>query len=307
MTGRGGRGRGGRTTEVGEGSRQRKRSRAHVPPPPPQPSREESDSSSEEVGYDPMAEERPQQPMDIWVNRRILKPWVFDVDYFMRLPIVRSQIDILHAREMTPLLGNLGNIYPRLTREFYKNMKHDVNSPDQVTTVIDGVDLRITARDIAVALGVRYHQERPAFMPAIAQMFQRDMGLAFLPQLPERQYIRRVNLPEELHFIDWVLVNICFVTKTSAVIPIYGVFIRSWSRRNLMFRGLFSQRWFASLKAPQRPDLPYHFLPSLPDLSCRAPRVSIATTASDPTRRSIPLLSSSAKETGQKVSIPWHD
>ena len=36
------------------------------------------------------------------------------------------------------------------------------------------------------------------------------MALAFLPQLPERQYIRRVNLPEELHFIDWVLVNVCF-------------------------------------------------------------------------------------------------
>ena len=114
---------------------------------------------------------------------------------------------------LEPLLGHLGNIYPRLTREFYKRLKHDQNAPESMTTVVDGIDLRFTARYIAMALGVRYNHDMPAFLLAIEKMFQCDMALAFMPQLPERQYLRRVNLPEELHFIDWVLVNMCIRHK----------------------------------------------------------------------------------------------
>ncbi|KAI8552567.1 hypothetical protein RHMOL_Rhmol06G0276900 [Rhododendron molle] len=92
----------------------------------------------------PLSSSTPPTQLDVplpdWASRPLALPTPFEV--------VRE----FERRDLEGLFGPFDSAYPRISRLFYQNMVVVEAEPDKLSTVIDGVTVTVTPRDIATAL-----------------------------------------------------------------------------------------------------------------------------------------------------------
>ncbi|KAI8526663.1 hypothetical protein RHMOL_Rhmol12G0013500 [Rhododendron molle] len=153
----------------------------------------------------------PQLPLPDWASRPLALPTPFEVEEFFRNnEDTRWAVREFERRDLEGLFGPFDSAYPRISRLFYQNMFVVEAEPDKLSTVIDGVTVTVTPRDIAAALhctrvvsGYAPFPDEVTFDEIVGDMCEGRYGR-------RQSHTRRAFLPTRIWFVDSVLkANVC--------------------------------------------------------------------------------------------------
>ncbi|KAG5546228.1 hypothetical protein RHGRI_018418 [Rhododendron griersonianum] len=150
-------------------------------------------------------------PLPDWASRPLALPTPFEVDEFFRKnEDTRWAVREFERRDLEGLFGPFDSAYPRISRLFYQNMVVVEAEPDKLSTVIDGVTVTVTPRDIAAALHCTRAVSGYAPFPD-GVTFDGIVGDMCGGRYGRRQsHTHRAFLPARVWFVDSVLkANVC--------------------------------------------------------------------------------------------------
>lgn len=163
--------------------------------------------ATEVLGSSGSKRHRASSP-DCWARRPYTIPLTFAVADFKGNPETAAQIADVEKRGLGYLMGPHSVIYPRIAREFFKNLEKGYHG-GTLTTTVDGRQLTFGPEHIARALETKFVVSEP-FRDDIMNMHPSKLVQALhVGDSHGEVSIRRAHLHRSLWFIDYVLRNLC--------------------------------------------------------------------------------------------------
>ncbi|KAF7151984.1 hypothetical protein RHSIM_Rhsim02G0206000 [Rhododendron simsii] len=144
-----------------------------------------------------------------WVSRGYVIPMTFPIEEFLRhAPDARWGIAELERLNAQYFFGPFRPIFPRLVRLFWQNM-YKQDGIAALYTVVDGFQFKISRLVLSRILNCPTCPDEPIFHESVRRLQPPEIVAAFSEGVPTGlTYLRRVDLPARLWFVDSVFKNI---------------------------------------------------------------------------------------------------